>query len=62
MCAVLAAAPFAPQPYPFFPPAGTLWQDLVIAKQQIGVPIFAALDGQVTDAHDGEPDPKFPPV
>jgi hypothetical protein len=78
-----------PQPYTFYPQAGTLWQDLFMAnfvdldpstgikdwdcsgytydghrghdsgiksfqEQVIGVPIFAALDGTVVDAHDGE--------
>jgi len=28
------------------------------AEQDIGVPVFAALDGVVTDVHDGEPDSK----
>ena len=84
-----AAAPS--QSYPFFPMAGTLWQDIAVTnffdlgsgstplafdctdrtyighrghdvtilgfrEQQIGVPIFAALDGLVVGAHDGEPD------
>jgi hypothetical protein len=78
-----------PTPYPFFPQAGTLWQDLFVTnfvdldassavrdwectdvsydghrghdsalvsftEQRIGVPVFAALDGMVVDAHDGE--------
>ena len=79
----------SPQPYTFYPQAGTLWQDLFMQnfvdldpstgvkdwdcsgytydghrghdsgiksfqEQVIGVPIFAALDGTVVDAHDGE--------
>ncbi len=85
----VAASP--PQPYPFHPQAGALWEDLAIQnyvdlapgatiqdfnctqhsydghtgidslirsfqEQAIGVPVFAALDGVVSDAHDGEPD------
>jgi hypothetical protein len=84
----IAAAPTTP-PYPFFPQAGTLWQDLYVSnfvdlgsgvtpldhectefsyvghnghdstiagfrEQAIGVPVFAALDGTVISAHDGE--------
>src|SRR5947208_3636820 len=83
----LAAAP-GPAPYPFFPQAGTMWEDLFLLnyvdldptsaardfscgdwtydnhqgedsdiagfrRQEIGVPVFAALDGVVLAAHDG---------
>jgi uncharacterized protein (TIGR03437 family) len=86
-----AAAQTAPQPFPFYPQAGTVGQDLFISnyvdldpgaglldwdctrftynghngedsvirtfrEQEIGVPVFAALDGVVIDANDGEPD------
>jgi hypothetical protein len=78
-----------PTPYPFFPHAGNLWDELFLYnfvdldptsgildwdgtdwtydghrgidsqlrtfdEQDIGVPVFAALDGTVVDAHDGE--------
>jgi hypothetical protein len=84
-----AATAVAPVAYPFFPQAGTLWQDLFVnnfvdvgdgvtprdydctgytylghnghdsnivgfREQAIGVPVFAALDGTVVAAHDGE--------
>ncbi|HET6261543.1 MAG TPA: M23 family metallopeptidase, partial [Chloroflexia bacterium] len=87
--ALSPASHTGPQPYTFYPQAGTLWQDLFMAnfvdldpstgvkdwdcsgytydghkghdsginsfqEQVIGVPIFAALDGTVVDAHDGE--------
>jgi hypothetical protein len=77
--------------YPFYPQAGTLWDDTAMvnyvdldptsgildfegtdwtydghtghdsalrsfAEQEVGVPIFAVLDGIVVDAHDGEAD------
>ncbi len=83
------ATPDVVQSYPFYPQAGTLWQDLAIGnfvdldpssaiqifdcsthsynghtghdvgfgyfrEMAIGIPIFAALDGTVVDAHDGE--------
>jgi len=86
-----AGAQGAPQLFPFYPQAGSLWQDLCVVnyvdldpgsgikdwdcteytydghngsdsairtfrEQEIGVPIFAALDGEVIDTHDGEPD------
>ena len=89
--AAATAALTSPQPYPFHPQAGALWQDLFITnfadldssggvldwdcsnytydghqghdsaissfkRQAIGVPVFAALDGVVVAAHDGEPD------
>ncbi len=78
-----------PEPYPFVPQAGNLWDEIFVtnfvdldpttgirdwdntnwtydghrghdislrsfAEQDAGVPIFAALDGQVVDSHDGE--------
>lgn len=82
--------PAGAAPYPFFPQAGKLWDDLfpvnfvdldatspgvrdyrggtqsydghqgidsditTFTEQSIGVPVFAALDGVVTVAHDGE--------
>lgn len=84
-------------PYPFFPQAGNLWQDLPVPNyvdldatqglldwdcgkytynghdaidttivsfkaQAIGVPVFAALDGVVAEAHDGEDDMTVAPV
>ncbi|MGH9837931.1 MAG: peptidoglycan DD-metalloendopeptidase family protein [Blastocatellia bacterium] len=86
-----AATQSNPRPFPFYPQAGTVGQDLFInnyvdldpgsgirdwdcteytydghngadsvirtfREQEIGVPIFAVLDGIVMDAHDGEPD------
>jgi uncharacterized protein (TIGR03437 family) len=86
-----AAAQTTPQPFPFYPQAGTIGQDIFISnyvdldpgsglqdwdcsrftynghngedsvirtfrEQEIGVPVFAALDGIVIDANDGEPD------
>ncbi|MBI3946030.1 MAG: peptidoglycan DD-metalloendopeptidase family protein, partial [Armatimonadetes bacterium] len=80
-----------PAPYPFFPHAGNVWDDLFIshfvdldpgtgildwegtdwsynghtghdsllrsfAEQEIGVPVFAALNGSVVALRDGEPD------
>jgi len=86
-----ATAQGAPRPFPFYPQAGAIWQDIFInnyvdldpgsglqdwdcsaytydghngadsvirtfREQIIGVPVFAALDGAVIDAHDGEPD------
>ena len=87
--ALAEGAAAGPQPYTFYPQAGTLWQDLFMQnfvdldpgsgikdfdcsgytynghkghdsdidsfkRQEIGVPIFSALDGMVVDAHDGE--------
>lgn len=90
--AIALAAPAGTTPYPFFPQAGKLWEDVfpnnfvdldstspgvldyhgtdytydghhgidtllfTFTEQSIGVPIFAALDGTVVAAHDGEPD------
>jgi hypothetical protein len=86
----LLPAPVGTTPYPFYPQAGKLWEDLfpnnfvdlnpaspaildyngtaytydghqgidsdlcTFTEQSIGVPVFAALDGVVTAAHDGE--------
>jgi len=84
----LHSSAVGPEPYPFFPHAGTVWQDLYLRnfvdldpspgildwactgltynghtgvdsglrsfrEQDIGVPVFAALDGTVVEVNDG---------